>query len=255
MVVTNNGPAGATGVTVSDPVPAGTTFVSVTTSQGSCTGGAVVNCALGSMPAGASVTITLVTTAGATGTLTNTATVVGNEAETNTSNNTATATDVVNAPPFTPPVVKPPKAKPKPVSYCTAVTVKPKQLFVGRPVILTFRVAQHGKHLAGVRVKIMGKRLGVVIGKTASNRVIVRTPTNQKGVTFTYLKKQHKWVVRYTKGHKGIVFTKPSIRNGVVTIRVYPQRAGIVTFVPLASKVCNKPRIGVTGVFTPPVTG
>jgi Domain of unknown function DUF11 len=254
MVVTNNGPDDATGVMVGDPIPAGTSFVSVTTSQGTCTGGQqMINCDLGNLPVGEKVTITLLTTAQATGTLTNTATVVGSEPETNTANNTATATDVVNAP-FVPPVVKP-KPKPKPPTYCTAVTVHPKQLFVGRPVVLTFRIAQHGKHVAGVRVKVMGKLLGVVVGHTATNQVVLRTPTNQKGVTFTYLKKTHKWVVRYTKGHKGIIFSKPSIKNGVVKITVYPQKAGIVTFVPLASKVCNHPRVGITGVFTPPVTG
>lgn len=33
------------------------------------------------------------------------------------------------------------------------------------------------------------------------------------------------------------------------------RKAGIDTFIPLASKRCNTKRIGVTGVFTPPVTG
>ena len=78
MVVTNNGPNGATNVTVADPVPAGTTFVSVDDLDGHLHGsGGVVNCQLGSLAVGASVTITLVTTAGQTGTLTNTATTVG----------------------------------------------------------------------------------------------------------------------------------------------------------------------------------
>ena len=62
MVVTNNGPSEATGVTVADPMPGGNTFVSATTTQGSCTGGAILNCTIGAMAAGASVTITLVTT-------------------------------------------------------------------------------------------------------------------------------------------------------------------------------------------------
>src|SRR5262249_39042618 len=83
MVVTNNGPNDATGVTVADPVPAGASFVSVTSSQGTCTGGALVSCQLGSLKVGASVTITLVTTATQTGTLTNTATTVATEQETN----------------------------------------------------------------------------------------------------------------------------------------------------------------------------
>jgi len=36
---------------------------------------------------------------------------------------------------------------------------------------------------------------------------------------------------------------------------VKPLKAGIVTFVPVATKRCNAPRVGVIGVFTPPVTG
>jgi hypothetical protein len=40
-----------------------------------------------------------------------------------------------------------------------------------------------------------------------------------------------------------------------VTVTVKPRRAGIVTFVPVSHKGCTNPRIGVTGVFTPPVTG
>jgi hypothetical protein len=33
------------------------------------------------------------------------------------------------------------------------------------------------------------------------------------------------------------------------------KKAGIMIFTPLASKRCNTKRVGVTGVFTPPVTG
>jgi hypothetical protein len=33
------------------------------------------------------------------------------------------------------------------------------------------------------------------------------------------------------------------------------KKPGIDIFVPLASKHCNTKRVGVTGVFTPPVTG
>ena len=73
-------------------MPAGNTFVSATTTQGSCTGGAILNCTIGDMAAGESVTITLVTTPSTVGAQTNTVTVVGDRPETNTGNNTATAT-------------------------------------------------------------------------------------------------------------------------------------------------------------------
>jgi uncharacterized repeat protein (TIGR01451 family) len=199
MTVTNNGPNGATGVNVADPLPAGTSFVSVTTTQGTCTGGAIISCQLGSIAKGATVTITLVTTSVQTGTLTDTATVVGTEAESNTANNTASASVVVNGP-FTPPV-----------QYCTALAVSPKSILVGRSTLLTLHVTQHKQAKAGVKVRIKGSTLSIL--------------------------------------------TKPSNRKGVVTQRVNPKKAGIVTFVPVAKKGCSNPRIGVIGVFTPPVTG
>jgi hypothetical protein len=49
--------------------------------------------------------------------------------------------------------------------------------------------------------------------------------------------------------------TKPSNANGIVTARLQPKRPGILTLTPVAKKSCKNPRIGVTGVFTPPVTG
>jgi uncharacterized repeat protein (TIGR01451 family) len=202
MIVTNNGPNGATGVTVADPVPAGTTFVSVATSQGTCTGGAAVSCQLGSMAVGSSVTITLVTTANTVGTLTNTATTVGNEAETNTANNTATASVVVNGA-FVPT---------PPVRYCTAINVAPKRtLFVGRKTTLTLKVTQNGKAVKGIRIRIKGPSLSMT--------------------------------------------TSRSNAKGLVKVTVKPKRAGIVSFAPVSSKGCANPRLGVTGVFTPPVTG
>jgi uncharacterized repeat protein (TIGR01451 family) len=199
MVVTNNGPSNATGVTVADPVPAGMTFVSVTSSQGTCTGGALVSCQLGNLNVGSSVTITLVTTASTTGTITNTATTVANEQETNTANNSASASVLVNGP-FVPPV-----------TYCTAVAVSPKQLLVGRNNTLNLKVSQHGKAKSDVKVRVKGS------------------------------------TIRLT--------TKPSNGKGLIKQTVKPMKAGIVVFTPVTAKSCKNPRVGVIGVFTPPVTG
>jgi uncharacterized repeat protein (TIGR01451 family) len=200
MVVTNNGPDTATGVTISDPMPAGNTFVSATTSQGSCTGGAILQCNLGTIAAGASVTITLVTTPTAVGTVTNTVTVVGNEAETNTANNTASASVTAN------------QQTPPPTVFCVAVSkVTPKQLFVGRKTTLTIHLTKHGKAASGVRVKVKGPKINLR--------------------------------------------TKPSNHKGIVKLTIKMKKAGVVTFTPIASKACNTKRVGVTGVFTPPVTG
>ena len=199
MVVTNNGPSEATGVTVADPMPAGNTFVSATTTQGTCPGGAILNCTVGDMAAGASVTITLVTTPSTVGQQMNTVDVVGDRPETNTSNNSATATvEVVGTP--TPPV------------HCVAVSkVTPKQLFVGRKTTLTIHLTQGGKAVKGIHVRIKGPKINLR--------------------------------------------TKASNAKGTVKQTLKMKKAGILVFTPIASKACNTKRVGVTNVFTPPVTG
>ena len=76
------------------------------------------------------MTITLVTTPSTAGAQTNTVTVAGSRPETNTGNNSATAT-VQTVGVITPPV------------SCVAVSkVTPKQLFVGRKTTLTIHVTQ-----------------------------------------------------------------------------------------------------------------
>jgi uncharacterized repeat protein (TIGR01451 family) len=51
--------------------------------------------------------------------------------------------------------------------------------------------------------------------------------------------------------------TKPSNAKGQTSQRITPKKAGIVVFRPIVAKgsACKVPRIGITGVFTPPVTG
>jgi len=208
MVVTNNGPDTATGINLADPLPAGTTFVSVTTTQGSCAGGTLITCLLGNLAKGGSITITLVTSATTVGTDTNTATVVGNESESNTANNRATASVVVNAPPAP---FKPPTPKPKPPVYCAALMVHPGSLFAGRHAVLTMKVTKHSKAVAGIKVRISGAGL--------------------------------------------LIVTQATDGKGIVKRAVLPKKAGIVTFRPVAQKSCKNARVGVIGVFTPPVTG
>ena len=106
---------------MSDPLPIGVSFSSVTTTQGTCTGGQVISCQLGTIASGASVVDDGVRDDTATGLITNTATTVGQEAESNTANNTASTTTLVKGP-FKPPVI----------TGCYAVAVTPHSLTAGK---------------------------------------------------------------------------------------------------------------------------
>ena len=57
------------------------------------------------------------------------------------------------------------------------------------------------------------------------------------------------------KGPKVNVRTKASNSKGIVKQTLKMKKAGVLVFTPIASKRCNTKRVGVTNVFTPPVTG
>ncbi len=103
LQVTNNGPAVAQGVTVTDILPSTVTFssVSIPASQGSCTGTTTVTCTLGSVSVGGLVIITINVNAATftgSGTLTsNTATVSSTTSDPNLTNNSSTAISTIQS--------------------------------------------------------------------------------------------------------------------------------------------------------------
>jgi uncharacterized repeat protein (TIGR01451 family) len=216
LTVTNNGPVTDTNVVVGDSLPFGVTYVSASSSQGTCTGTTVLQCSIGTMTNGQKVTITVVVTAVNTGTIVNTATVVGALPETTLANNSSSVSINVTAPPkaapkavFKPPVVKPaPKPVPPP---CYAVVVAPKQLTVGKNSTLRLVVTAKNKPISGVKIEVKGS--GIL---KLSNR---------------------------------------TDKSGHVNIALHPKKPGIVLVKPASYKGCANPRIGVIGAFTPPVTG
>jgi uncharacterized repeat protein (TIGR01451 family) len=105
LQVTNNGPAVAQGVTVSDnPLPPEVSYVSVSTTQGSCTytvATTSVGCNLGSISVGGLVVVTINVTANtfsASTQSTNTATVSATTADPNSTNNSSSSISTILSP-------------------------------------------------------------------------------------------------------------------------------------------------------------
>jgi uncharacterized repeat protein (TIGR01451 family) len=78
LAATNNGPANATGVAITDTLPANSTFVSA--DAGCVHVAGVVTCTIGNLASGASAGFDITVTAGSAGTsLTNTASIAGDQ--------------------------------------------------------------------------------------------------------------------------------------------------------------------------------
>ena len=98
VIVLNEGPESATGVTFTDNLPSAMTFVSTASTGGSCEHtNLVVTCNVGSLAKGAYAQITVMVAPSAAGTFTNTMTVKGNETDGSTGNNNAEQTSTVKA--------------------------------------------------------------------------------------------------------------------------------------------------------------
>jgi uncharacterized repeat protein (TIGR01451 family) len=134
LVVKNNGPSDATDATVSDALPAALSAVSAQASQGSCTTSLGITCDLGTVAAGGSaqVLVTASVAASATGSLANSATVIGGEPDPNPTNNTGASTITVTP-------------APQPTSDIAIVkTASHKTAHTGQKITYTLTVTNHG---------------------------------------------------------------------------------------------------------------
>ena len=99
LLLTNNGPATATTVTVADTLPAGASFVSATTASGTATNvSGLVTWSVGSLANGATASLTLVVAPASAGTITNTAVASSDISDLFAQNNTATQISTVVVP-------------------------------------------------------------------------------------------------------------------------------------------------------------
>ena len=175
VVVTNNGPLTATGVTVTDEAAAVATFVSLQVSQGTC---ARTTCSLGTIPAGGSVHIVARTRMLTVGARLNTVTVGGEQADSIPENNVASALiHIVSS--FTPPLQR----------RCGRLSLDRRVTWAGATVPVTAGVRNvFGQPLAGTRVTARGA------GQQTSAR------TNAAGIATFQLAPSRPGIVRFTVG-------------------------------------------------------
>ena len=170
LTVRNAGPDTATNVRVADALPAATTFVSVSSSQGTCTGGRVVRCSLGTMLSGGRATITIIVRPTEPGVLLNTATVVGEQSESNTANNRATAPTLVRGP------IAPP------VASCPTMIVQPRSLSVGQRGLVRVVVVDKNRGVSGVRILVKGPGLNKAAFTNGRGRVAISVRPPRTGI-------------------------------------------------------------------------
>ena len=149
VTVTNRGPNDSTGVILSDTIPTNSTFVSSNAgTYNSATG--VLTDPIGNLAANQSVVVTITVKPTATGTLTNTAIVTGDELDTDLTNNKAVTTDTVSAN----------------ADLAVLLTASSRVAPVGSPISYTLSVGNNGPSTATgtvVTVRFPGDFTGIVV--------------------------------------------------------------------------------------------
>jgi uncharacterized repeat protein (TIGR01451 family) len=217
-LVRNNGPNMANDVQFADPAPSGVTFGAITKQPdfGSCQiSAALLTCKLGTMGYGVQTLITWTATVSVTGTVVNTATVTGTGGVERAPSNNVDDATTLVVAPVTPP-------KPKP-------TPKPKPRPVVKPAVCA--------------VLKVTPRLLKASGDRQVFQAIVRA--GDKAVSGARVQ---------IAGPKLRLAARTNAK-GVATIVIRPGVAGLIQVRITNKKACNTQRIGVIGVFEPPVTG
>ncbi len=99
LTVTNNGPATATNVTVTDSLPSVVTYLSSTSTQGACSeASGTVTCLLGTIDNAVVATVNILTIPQQAGAVSNTATVTADQTDSNQVNNSSTQTETITYP-------------------------------------------------------------------------------------------------------------------------------------------------------------
>jgi uncharacterized repeat protein (TIGR01451 family) len=99
LALTNNGPAAATNVTVTDTLPSSVIYLSSTSTQGTCSeAGGTVTCLLGTMNNAGTATVSILTIPGTPGIITNTGNVSADQTDSNLNNNTSSVNVTVLSP-------------------------------------------------------------------------------------------------------------------------------------------------------------
>ena len=211
LTATNNGPASAIGVVLTDAIPAGTTYFSSSSSQGACSGTSTVVCSLGTLDSShtgtdTSATVSITVVASATGLIKNTATVASLTPDPTTANNTASASTAVTSGP-TVTVLSKPVVITGAASQITTTKAKLSGIINPAEQATTYSVQygtskHYGKTAKGKTLKAGSTPEGVVIsvkalkaGKTYYFRIVAKNASGTsygQAVKFKTKKKKKK---------------------------------------------------------------